>query len=316
VTIDMHTHLMVKEFHHESFVAPFWSPGEHTSLKYKEGTEKAGTEKSRAYWGPLDPDGSGHIKRMDDAGIEKAVLLHIDLGLLFGEPEMTIGQQHEHVSEVVNRYPDRFIWFCGVDPRRKDASTLVERCVTQLGARGIKLYPTTGFLPADKEVYPLYELASGWQIPVYYHMGPENPPYKNEGNAHASVLLRVLVDFPDLTVIVAHLGFEWWRDLIALGKVRENVMCDFCAWQPVAKYNYEQFRYILRRFLDEFGSHRVMFGSDAPLVEDDLSTKEWVELVKDLPHQPSASNPFTEDEIADLLETNASRLLASIPNKM
>ena len=314
MTIDMHTHLIVKEFHNQSFEAPFWNPGEHISLKYEKRSKDPRTEESQAYWGPLDPDGSGHIKRMNDAGIEKAVLLHIDLGMLFGEPKMAIEQQHEHVSQVVKSYPDRFLWFCGVDPRRKNASALVERCVTRLGARGIKLYPTTGFLPADKEVYPLYELASAWKIPVYFHMGPENPPYKNEGNAHPSVLLRVLVDFPDLTVIVAHLGFEWWRDLIALGKVRENVVCDFCAWQSIAKNNYEQFRYILRRFLDEFGSHRVMFGSDAPLVEEDLSSKEWVQLVKGLSLKPADSYHFTEKEIVALLETNARRLLDSIPD--
>ena len=313
MTIDMHSHLMVKGFHHESFVAPTWDAGTHTARESGEATGEAGEEDSREYWGPLDPNGSGHLKRMDDAGIDRGVLLHIDLGLLFGESEMTIAQQHTHVSGVVRKNPDRFIWFCGVDPRRRDALSLVERAVTELGARGIKLYPTTGFLPADREVYPIYEQASLWKIPVYFHMGPESPPYRNEGNAHTSVLLRVLVDFPDLTVIVAHLGYEWWRDLIALGKVRENVMCDFCAWQRIAKSNYAQFRYILRRFLDEFGSHRVMFGTDAPLVEDDLPAKEWVELVKGLPYQPKASHPFTEEEVVALLETNAGRLLASIP---
>jgi len=309
MTIDMHCHLIVKEFHHESFVAPFWDAGEHTARNSEKVPGEAREDGSRMYWGPLDPDGSDHIKRMNDAGIEKAVLLHIDLGLLFGESEMTIEQQHKHVSDIAKKYPDRFMWFCGVDPRREEASKLVETSVTELGARGIKLYPTAGFLPADKEVYPLYEQASAWKIPVYFHMGPESPPYKNEGNAHVSLLLRVLLDFPDLTVIVAHLGFEWWRDLIALGKVRENVMCDFCAWQRVAKTNYEQFRYILRRFLDEFGSHRIMFGTDAPLIEDAMSSKEWVEVVKGLPHQKNATHPFTEGEVTALLETNARTLL-------
>jgi len=142
---------------------------------------------------------------------------------------MTIEEQNKYVSDVVKKHPGRLLWFCGVDPRRKGATELFEKCVTEWGAKGLKLYPTTGFLPADREVYPLYELATALKIPVLFHMGPENPPYKNEGNAHAAMLLRVLVDFPDLTVIAAHLGFEYWRDLIALGKVCKNVMCDFSA---------------------------------------------------------------------------------------
>jgi len=312
MVIDMHSHLMVKEFHHQSFVAPSWERGAHTA----ENLQKIESERTgeRAYWGPLDPDGTMHIKRMDEAGIEKSVLLHLDLGLLFGEPEVGIEQQNKYVSEIAKKHPGRFIWFCGVDPRRPEAAELFEKSVIEWGARGLKLYPTTGFLPADKEAYALYEKACELKVPVYFHMGPEGPPYKNEGNAHAAVLLRVLVDFPDLTVIVAHLGFEFWRDLLALGKVCKNVMTDFCAWQRVARANYGQFCYILRKFLDEFGTERVMFGTDAHLVEDAMSSRDWVELVKALPRQAPAHH-FTEAEVSSLLEGNARRLLASIPDR-
>lgn len=315
MTIDMHSHLMVKEFHHESFVAPSWEQGKHTAGKPEEPPPAARGNSARRYWGPLDSDGKEHLRRMDEAGIEKSVLLHIDLGLLFGDPEMSIEQQNKHVSEVARKHPDRFVWFCGIDPRREGAVELLEKCVTEWGAGGIKFYPTTGFLPADKEVYPFYERASAWKLPVYFHMGPESPPYKNEGNAHVAVLLKVLVDFPDLTVIVAHLGFEFWRDLLALGKVRENVMSDFCAWQRVASRNYGQFCYVLRKFLNEFGRERVMFGTDAPLVEDALSSKEWVETIKSLPDKSPPEYPFTAEEVSALLDGNARRLLASIPQR-
>jgi predicted TIM-barrel fold metal-dependent hydrolase len=146
-------------------------------------------------------------------------------------------------------------------------------------------------------------------------MGPENLPYRNEGNAHAAVLLRVLVDFPDLTVIAAHLGYEFWRDLVALGKVRDNIMCDFCAWQRVAKDNYDQFCYILRKFLDEFGSNRVMFGTDAPILEDAVSSREWVQIVRELPQKAPERYRFTEEEVSALLDDNARTLLDSIPLK-
>ena len=297
--IDMHAHLYADGFHNESFVGP-------TAIVPE------GTAPQRSSWRAMDPDGAGHLKRIEEAGIEKCVLLHIDFGILFGEAPMTIEEQNKHVSGVVSRHPDRFVWFCGVDPRRKEAVDVARKCVTEWGASGIKLYPTTGFLPADKECYPLYEFASSHGVPVYFHMGPEAPPYKNEGNAHAAVLLRVLVDFPELTVIVAHFGFEHWRDLIALGKVRDNVMCDFCAWQRIARQNYGMFCHVLRRFLDEFGRDRVMFGTDAPLVELAMSSKDWVELVRRLPEDAPPGVRFTEEEVAALLDGNARRLLASL----
>jgi len=315
MAIDMHCHLFVEEFRNESFVSPTWEPGQHTSSKPEEKSTDINEIVSRSSWDSLDPDGSGHIKRMYEAGIEKAVLLHIDMGVLFGEAELPIEEQNRYVSEVVKKHPGRFAWFCGVDPRRKEAAQIFEQCVNEWGAQGLKLYPTTGFLPADKECYPLYERATAWKIPVYFHMGPESPPYKNEGNPHPSVLLRVLVDFPELTVIVAHFSFEFWRDLIALGKVRDNVMSDFCAWQRIARQNYSQFRYILRKFLDEFGTERVMFGTDAPLLEEVLSSKEWVQMIKELPQKSSQGQRFTEEEISAILDGNARRLLASIPQR-
>lgn len=296
MTIDIHAHLYAEGFHSPSFVGP-------RAIGAEPGAVSS--------WHVHDADGSGHLQRMDEAGIEMCNLLHIDMGILFGEGALSIEQQNRHISDVVRKHPGRFTWFCGVDPRRKEAADLAERCLGQWGASGIKLYPTTGFLPAAKECYPVYEVALGRQVPVYFHMGPEAPPYTNEGNAHPATLLRVLVDFPGLIVVVAHLGFEYWRDLIALGRVRDNVLADFCAWQRVARRSYGQFCHILRRFLNGFGTERVMFGTDAPLVEQAMSSKDWTRLVCGLTQNAPDGVSFTQAEVEAVMDGNARRLLAS-----
>ncbi len=314
MAIDIHSHLFVREFHHESW----WDGLAHflpSSVPGTAASEEVAQEFKNTvlpqWW---DPGGAGHIRRMDEAGIEKSVLLAVDLGLVLGEAEITIEQQNKHVSQVVEKHPDRLVWFCGVDPRRDGVVELFERCVTEWGARGLKLYPIAGFLPADRASYPLYERASAWKVPVLFHMGVSGgPPFKNEGHAHVSTLLRVLVDFPDLTVIVAHLGMGFWQDLIALGKVRENVMCDFCAWQDVIKEDYDTFCYVLRQVLDQFGKDRVMFGTDAPALEHKMTTKEFVNIIGDLPDKAPSPTRFTEEEVSAILDSNARRLLDSIP---
>lgn len=312
MTIDIHSHLFVKEFYPESFwdtlahILPSIVSGGTTS---EEMAQEFKDSVLPQYW---DSDGEGHIRRMDEAGIERSVLLPVDLGLLLGDAEVPIEQHNRHVGEVAKSCPDRFSWFCGVDPRREGAVELFEKCVTQWGARGLKLYPIAGFLPADRVAYPLYERASAWKIPVLYHMGFAAPPY--QGHGHASILLRVLVDFPDLTLIAAHLSGEFWLDLIALGKVRENIMCDFSAWQGAARGDYSTFCHMLRKFLDEFGRERVMFGTDAPSLEHYAASKEFVEIIRDLPQKAAAPNRFTEEEVQAMLDGNARRLLASIPN--
>jgi predicted TIM-barrel fold metal-dependent hydrolase len=51
------------------------------------------------------------LKRYDDAGIERGALLPIV------SPEIYLPQANEDILEMVERYPDRFIPFCNVDPR-------------------------------------------------------------------------------------------------------------------------------------------------------------------------------------------------------
>ena len=59
----------------------------------------------------------------------------------------------------------------------------LERCVHELGMRGIKLYPTyQQFYPNDRTLYPLYGKAQELKIPVMVHTGsslittPSLPP--------------------------------------------------------------------------------------------------------------------------------------------
>lgn len=51
------------------------------------------------------------LRRYDELGIEKGVLLPIV------SPEIYIPQSTEDILEICERYPDRFIPFCNVDPR-------------------------------------------------------------------------------------------------------------------------------------------------------------------------------------------------------
>ena len=51
------------------------------------------------------------LQRYDEAGIERGVLLPVV------SPEIYLPQANEDILEMVERYPDRFIPFCNIDPR-------------------------------------------------------------------------------------------------------------------------------------------------------------------------------------------------------
>ena len=212
---------------------------------------------------------------------------------------------------MVRKRPDRFIGFCGVDPRRDNALELFKRSVEEWGAKGLKFIPFAGFYPDGEEAYPLVEKAAEWNLPLVSHVGPEFPPFDPK-YAEPSRLVRILIDFPNLQVIAPHLGMARWRELIEVSKLSQNLTCDVSGLQLGAAASFSRFCHILRRAIDGFGMHRVMFGTDDPAFGPFVSKKRWAEMIKNLPHNPPEGVSFTQEEIDALLHGNAQSLLASI----
>ena len=254
-----------------------------------------------------DDTGEAIIRRMDDAGIEKSLVLAEDVGLLTGEGAVDIGEQLAQIAALVRTYPQRLLFCPNIDPRRPEALTLFERCLTEWGARALKLYPPAGFNPDDKMCDPYYERMTARNLPVLIHTGAA---YGYTEGCRPAHLDRILAEFPRLTLVACHLGANWWRELIEIGKVHSNLLADFSGFQATAVGAHGKFCHILRRFLDEWGPDRILFGTDAPVFEHFLPAKDWVQLIRDLPKSSPAGMPFTEHEVAALLHDNAARVLA------
>ena len=57
------------------------------------------------------------IRDMDEAGIDKTVLLALDVGIAFSS-DLTVRDYNDYVAGLVEMHPDRLIGFAGIDPRR------------------------------------------------------------------------------------------------------------------------------------------------------------------------------------------------------
>ena len=96
------------------------------------------------------------INEMDEAGIDKTVILALDGDFVF-RSKLNYKEYNNKLAEYIEKYPDRFIGFAGIDPRRgKEAIIELERCISELGCKGVKLWPLTGFYPDDLSYYPFY----------------------------------------------------------------------------------------------------------------------------------------------------------------
>ncbi len=86
----------------------------------------------------------------------------------------------------------------------------------------------------------------------------------------------VAVDFPDLKIVLAHPSFPWQDEAISVALHKPNVYIDLSGWSP--KY----FPEILVRYANTPPAHKVLFGSDFPLITPDRWLADFAELpIKD-----------------------------------
>jgi predicted TIM-barrel fold metal-dependent hydrolase len=258
-----------------------------------------------------DPSGDLLLSDMDESGVDISVIFPVDYALGAQEPCtgasgcVPIADQNRIFGEMAKRHAKRLINFAAVDPRRKDAARQLESSVREHGARGLKLHPTAGFYPDDPKCYPLYRKAQELGVPVLFHTGTQPGPMKAKFSRPVFVD-SVAADFPDLKIVMAHVGHCWWEEALALAGTKWNLYVDFSGWQRVFILHPEKFYTMLRAALDEIGPWRVMFGTDNPYLKLVLPTKQWVNAVLDAPNSKFS---FSKEEIDIILGGAASKLL-------
>ena len=256
----------------------------------------------------FDPTGEKLIAEMDNAGIDITVICAQDFGLALGDPKVSIEEQNQIFAEVQKKYPKRILAFASVDPRRRDADKLIRRAIEEWKMSGLKFQPSTGFYPNSKEVYRLLDIANEFKKPVLFHTGQMIQPLRSK-YCDPMYLDDVCLDYPDLWIQAAHMGFGWRHELSHLGSCKTNLTVDFSGWQLIAQTNYHEFCASLRECLDEFSLQRVLWGTDGPYLRAAMPDKDYIQLVKDLPTKAPEGIKFTQEEVEAMLGGNAQRVL-------
>ena len=244
---------------------------------------------------------------MDRAGIDMTVILIQDFGLALGEPKVSIEEQNQIYAEIQKKYPNRILAFAGVDPRRPIAEELIRKSFEDWNMSGLKFNSSSGFYPNSKEVYKLLDIAKEFKKPVLFHTGEMVTPLRSKF-CDPIFLDDVCIDYPDLWIQAAHMGFGWRHNLFHLGSCKPNLTVDIAGWQGSARDNYYEFCSTLRLCLDEFTSERVLFGTDNPYFRAILPDKKFVNLIKRLPTKAPEGIKFTQEEVDFILGGNAQRI--------
>jgi hypothetical protein len=203
------------------------------------------------------------------------------------------------VLEAARENPDVVIPFASVDPHKGKLAVREARELIEAGARGFKFHPNIqAFWPNDRACYPLYEVIAEAGLIALFHSGTTGIGAGMPGGggvrlkySNPMAVDDLAVDFPELDIILAHPSFPWQEEALAIAVHKPNVYIDLSGWSP--KY----FPEILIQYTNTRLKHKMLFGSDFPLITPDRWLSDFAKI-------------GIRDEVRPLvLKVNAARLL-------
>lgn len=252
VAIDVHTHAEVSERIADDAL---WEAMREASTQYFKKEEETR---------PTLPEIAAYYRERHIA----CVVFPVDM-------ESTTGQvrvPNEEVAEAAAANPDVMIPFASIDPAKgKMGAREARRLIEHFGVRGFKFHPSIQeFYPNDHKAYVLYEVIAEAGLPTIFHTGHSGigTGMRGGGGIHLKYsnpmyLDDVAVDFPDMPIIMAHPSFPWQDEALSVCLHKPQVYIDLSGWSP--KYFPPQ----LIQYANTLLKHKVLFGSDFPLITPD-----------------------------------------------
>jgi predicted TIM-barrel fold metal-dependent hydrolase len=156
---------------------------------------------------------------------------------------------------MVRLRPDALIGFCFLNPLLGGSACRreIDRCVTRLGFRGLKLWVSVNC--RSRKLDPIMTHAAELRVPVLHHAW-----YNAEGSQADESTPPDIADlagrFPRTTIIMAHLAGVGVRGICDIAPC-SNVFVDTAGGQPVAG--------LVEEAVARLGAGRVVYGSDMPM---------------------------------------------------
>ena len=190
-----------------------------------------------------------YLGAMDVLGVDVSVVFTYE-GLL--RPSAAA---NDSLAAWVAHAPDRLVAFATVDPRDPGADFEIERCVGEVGMRGVKLHPwLQGFSAHEPGLQDVCATAGRLGIPVLFHDG--TPPFSTP--LQLAALAR---RHPETAIVLGHGGLhDLWREAIEAVLTTPNVHLCMCATPG----------YAMRAIVARCPLDRLLFGTDAGLRPEPL----------------------------------------------
>lgn len=195
------------------------------------------------------------IENIENSPVDKAVVTAIAADTMYGT-------KTEYVAECCERYPDQLIGFASVHPHYdENAEEKLERYVTEMGMRGLKLHPRHQKLAVDQpEVIKVVQKAAQLGVPVAVCGSQwKNAPLRDQMPMNVDVLAKAA---PEAKIIICHSGGFKFLDAFIVAVANNNVYLETSIDLEYFSNTPFEDQYIFT--LKKIGARRVIFGSDHP----------------------------------------------------
>jgi predicted TIM-barrel fold metal-dependent hydrolase len=211
---------------------------------------------------------------------------------------------NDYIASFVARAPEKLIGFMSIDPTEPAWLDDFSRSWSDLHLKGVKLGPIyAGFDPTDPKLDPLYAGCVKQNLPVLIHVGTSFVRFGPLEYSRPILIDAVARRFPDLKIILAHLGHPWEGETIAVIRKHPNVYAD------VSALHYRPWQFYHSMMLaQEYGVHqKILFGSDYPF-STPAASMEGIRNVNRFTHGTSLPR-VSEEAVEEMIHRDTVRLL-------
>jgi predicted TIM-barrel fold metal-dependent hydrolase len=135
--------------------------------------------------------------------------------------------------------------------------------------KGLKFYPGyEPFYPDDGRLRVMYEMAIEYDVPVMFHSGDTYSPSGKVKYSHPIHIDDLAVDYPDLKIVICHIGNPWIKDCMEVVYKNKNVYADISGL--VLGDFTEKFERYMKNEIEEMITYAgdpqfFLYGTDWPL---------------------------------------------------
>ena len=135
--------------------------------------------------------------------------------------------------------------------------------------KGLKFYPGyEPFYPNDIRFKVMYEMAIEFDVPVMFHSGDTYAPHGKIKYSHPIHIDDLAVDYPDLKIVICHVGNPWIRDCMEVVYKNKNVHADISGL-VLGDFS-DKFERYMKKEIEEMITYAgdpkyLLYGTDWPI---------------------------------------------------